>query len=316
MGKLLDQLGRYNEAFAHYQNANDLAPDHFDAGELADRTDRLMTTCSRDALAGFSKSMLQSGPVFIVGMPRSGTTLLEQILSSHPGIHGAGELMHISEFVRRLPSFLGPGRDYPECLAAVDQRMLNNLAHEYMDHAGQSAGEAKCIIDKMPQNYLHLGLIQMLFPNARILHCLRHPLDTCLSNYFQSFHAAHQYANRLKNIATYYRHYWRLMRHWKSVLDIPILDIVYEKLVDDQETVSRTAVQFCGMPWDERCLRFHETKKLVITASYRQVRQPLYRSSMARWKKYEAHLAELTDELGDVLTEYEQKYSSPPGLPY
>lgn len=182
-----------------------------------------------------------------------------------------------------------------------------------MERVGPSAGEAKCFIDKMPQNYLHLGLIQMLFPNARILHCLRHPLDTCLSNYFQSFHAAHQYANRLKNIATDYRHYWRLIRHWKSVLDIPILDIVYENLVADQETVSRTAVQFCGLPWDERCLRFHETQRAVITASYQQVRQPLYRSSMARWKKYEAHIAELKNELKDVLSEFDQQYHSQSG---
>lgn len=312
LGKLLDQLGNYDQAFDHYKRANDLSPDHFDPAKLPNKTTRLMVACSRDSLAGLARSSSSLKTVFIVGMPRSGTTLLEQILASHPRIHGAGELPYISEMSRRLRSLLGTAGDYPECLAAMDHGLLDNLAREYADRSGWSMESAECLVDKMPQNYLHLGLIQMLFPNARILHCVRHPLDVCLSIYFQSFHGDHSYATRLKNIAAYYREYWRLMRHWKTVLEIPILDVVYENLVVEPEAISRSAVEFCGMPWDARCLRFHEAGNVAITASYSQVRKPIYRSALARWKNYEKHLEPLRSELQDVLTEFEKAYPAVP----
>jgi hypothetical protein len=154
-------------------------------------------------------------------------------------------------------------------------------------------GDAIRIIDKMPHNFMHLGLIQLLFPQARIIHVRRDPVDTCVSCFTQEFTSAHAYAYDLKHLGAYYLQYERLMQHWMKVLTIPILNIRYEELVDNQEAVSRELVEFCGLEWDEAVLRFHESGRDVATASYDQVRKPMYKKSVQRWKHYEAHLGPL-----------------------
>ena len=232
-------------------------------------------------------------PVFIVGMVRSGTTLVEQILSSHPDVYGAGELPDITEITRALPGFLGTGDRYPECLPKLTPEAADVMARRYLDRLTQIAPKARRVTDKLPGNFMYLGLIEFLFPGARIIHCMRDPVDTCLSAYFQDFSNNHPYAYDLSNLGAFYRGYLKLMAHWRKVIHLPLLEIKYEDLISDQERVTRSLVEFCGLEWDNRCLQFHETKRFVGTASHDQVNRPLYRESIQRWKNYERHLEPL-----------------------
>jgi hypothetical protein len=236
--------------------------------------------------------------VFIVGMPRSGTTLVEQILASHPAVFGAGELDDIRQISAALPSLLGSANPYPECLAQAGQSSLTKIADRYLVHLRGLSSDARRITDKMPTNFLHLGLIELLFPQARVIHVIRHPLDTCVSCYFEEFTTTNSYAYDLEQMGIYYKQYERIMRHWKDVLKIRMLDVRYEELVDNQENICRQMIEFCDLEWDDRVLRFYETKRDVATPSFDQVRQPLYRKSIGRWKNYERHLGPLMRVLG------------------
>jgi hypothetical protein len=231
--------------------------------------------------------------VFIVGMVRSGTSLVEQILSSHPDVHGAGELPDIIQITNGLQDFLGASAPYPECLSLLKQEHLDALAQHYLEHLKQISPDARRVVDKMPGNFMHLGLIEMLFPEARVIHCMRDPVDTCLSAYFQDFSRSHPYAYDLSNLGAFYRAYLKVMAHWRKILRLPLFELQYEDLIANQEQVSRALIEFCGLEWDDRCLQFHETQRFVGTASYDQVNRPLYKQSVARWKRYERHLGPL-----------------------
>jgi hypothetical protein len=223
-------------------------------------------------------------------MPRSGTTLVEQILASHPAVFGAGELLRVGEIAQRLPSALGSRLDYPLCLADFSQQAADAAAQEYLDYLQSlSGGEATRVTDKMPGNFMHLGLIDLLFPGARIIHCMRDPLDTCLSCYSQNFNG-HEYTHDLSHLGHFYRDYQRIMQHWRGVVRVPVLEVQYEALVEDPEPGSRRLIEFCGLPWDDSCLRFYENKRTVVTASYDQVRRPIYKTSTERWRNYERHI--------------------------
>ena len=243
--------------------------------------------------------MLGLRPVFIVGMPRSGTSLTEQILASHPEVFGAGELNDINESIAKLPAMIRNNNTYPGCIKDLNQEIADKLAQEYLTRLDSFSTEKKRITDKMPHNFVNLGLISLLFPEARIIHCLRDPRDTCLSLYFQDFGWIHPYATRLENLGNYYVQYKRLMKHWTSVLDTPILTIQYEDIISDQEHISRELVNFCGLDWHDDCLQFYASTRTVATASYDQVRQPIYKKSIGRWKNYEKHLDPLTMALGE-----------------
>jgi len=173
------------------------------------------------------------------------------------------------------------------------------MAREYLAALDRLDASAARVTDKMPGNFFHLGVIALLFPRARVIHCMRDPLDNGLSVFFQSFNLSHTYATDLGAIGIYYLEYRRLMAHWKEVLELPILDVQYEVLVAEPERVSREMVDFAGLDWDERCLRFHETGRAVATASFDQVRKPIYRGSVERWRRYESHLGPLLEALGD-----------------
>jgi len=237
-------------------------------------------------------------PVFIVGMPRSGTTLAEQILASHPQVFGAGELNLASDCSRALPRLVGRTGPPSACVGDLTPSLVRQLARHHVDQLRGQHGSAARIVDKLPDNYLQLGLIATLLPRARIIHLRRDPRDVALScwmTYFRnllwSLHPDH--------IAARIRDYLRLMEHWRRVLPIPLLEIDYEDLVGDTENAARRMVEWCGLEWDPACLAFHQTRRVVRTASRVQVREPVYRRSVGRWKHYEELLGPLFAALAD-----------------
>lgn len=300
LGKLYDEIKDYENAFHHYKKANDLSLDRFDPGENERVFDDLIGAFAKEWQAGRPRASNRSRlPVFIVGMPRSGTTLVEQILASHPLVHGAGELEDLYKITKSLPESLGTKLPYPKCLDALTRKNIDPVAQRHLEQLGRLANGKARVTDKMPHNFLGLGLIDLLFPEARVIHCTRDPIDTCLSIYFLHFNKHHAYSHNLEHLGLYYKQYRRLMAHWKTMLRIPTLEINYEKLVADPEPTIRTLIEFVGLEWDDRCLHFHESKRAVTTPSYDQVRRPLYKKSIARWKHYERHLGPLIAALQD-----------------
>lgn len=298
VGKLYDSLGEYDKAFKCFVEGNRLKPLKFDRSGLLGKFSRTAEVFSSAFLSSSPASgNASSKPVFVVGMPRSGTSLVEQILSSHPDVYGAGELMDIGMIAASLPQATGSKYAYPECMSGITQNALAEVAARYESKLERLAPAATRVIDKMPGNFLHLGLIELLFPNARIIHCLRNPLDTCLSCYFTDFLGYHPYAYDQADLGYYYCQYLELMRRWKKVISLPWYTVEYETLVNNQERISRELVDFCGLEWNERCLAFHKTKRLVKTASYDQVRKPMYRSSVGRAAHYREKLGDLVLEL-------------------
>lgn len=290
LGKYFDDVGDYDRAFANYRRANDLTklsrPEP-DAEEMAQAVDRIIRSCDqRWAGKPRTRASASQRPVFIVGMPRSGTTLAEQILASHPAVFGAGELAFWVDARSACEAATRRGED--------TEILVESLGREYLDLLARLSAGALRVVDKMPANFMSLGLIHDALPNARIIHLRRSPRDTCLSIYFQQFKTSITYANGLGTLASHYREYQRLMHHWRSVLPPHILlDVPYEQLVADQETWSRRMVEFIGLPWDAACLEFHRTERSVMTASKWQVRQRLSTASVGRWRNYQKYLGPL-----------------------
>jgi len=296
LGKVRDDLGQYEQAFAHFAEANGLQRARLDF--RIEEHQRFVDEAIEVVDAAFLGRIRDMGdpselPVFIIGMPRSGTTLVEQILASHPDVHGAGEVDYFRDLSSLLPDRLEDSRGYPLCLEALHPGAAREITDEYLARLQRNAPGALRVCDKMPLNFEHLGLIASLLPNARIIHCRRNPLDVCLSIFTQHFARDIPFAYDLTEIAAYYREYERLMDHWQKMLAGRILDVEYEKLVSEPDSVSRELVRHCGLKWDDRCLRFYETRRNVGTASHWQVRQPVYRDSVARWKRYQVHLTPL-----------------------
>lgn len=300
-GKLYDAVRAYDKAFAHYQSANAIQPPQYDPAKHARDIDALISNFSSDALQRLPRATHASErPVFVLGMPRSGTSLVEQILASHPQVHGAGELADMGRIIARMVTILDAKSGFPGCLHKLTESTANTLAEDYLAILRSKSADAARVTDKMPHNFLCLGLIAILFPNARVIHCMRNPLDTCLSIYFQYFNDGHTYSNDLAHIGSHYRDYQRLMAHWRTVLDIPMLEINYEDIVNNPDEMIRKLVDFAGLEWDPACLRFYESTRLVSTASYEQVRQPLHPKSIGRWKNYEQYLGPLKSALGNL----------------
>ena len=303
LGRLYDGSGDFDAAFRHCAQGNALKARQwpFDPQSHHCYIDDMIAAFSPGFMAAAPRAAHGSRrPVFIVGMPRSGTTLVEQILASHPRVFGAGELDEISHIAAGLPALCGVATPYPRCVASLTASACEQSARRYLDYLqGISPPDTDYVTDKMPANFLHLGLIRLLFPEAPIIHCLRDPMDTCLSCYFQNFGPGLSFSYNLEHLGVYYREYLRLMDHWRDVLHLPMLEVRYEDLVADQERVSRNIVDFCGLEWDERCLRFYEAPRLAATASYDQVRQPLYKGSVGRWRHYSDHLSSLARAIAD-----------------
>lgn len=299
---LLDRMGRYDEAFEHARLGKQAAMRPYDPQRMTQWTDFQIGYFTPAKLHDLPRaSHGNRRPVFIVGMPRSGTTLVEQILASHPQVHGAGELMLVGELARgeRQSDWMG-SEIFPACLDALSLRKANQLAQTYLSAIAAIGGTATYVTDKMPQNFLYLGLITLLFPDCHVIHCTRDPRDTCLSCFMNLFEFGQAFTHDLTHLGRFYRDYRRLMAHWQSTLNISMIEVNYETLVGDLEGQTRRLLEALNLPWDDRCLRFHENRRQVRTASWEQVRRPLYASSVGRWKHYQRHLWPLLESLGDL----------------
>jgi hypothetical protein len=235
--------------------------------------------------------------VFIVGMPRTGSTLLEQILSRHSQAYGAGERADIKNIALSLPGRIGTDLQYPECLVGLNRNVMEQIANGHLQRLEALSGGAARVIDKMPGNYLHLGLIQILFPGASVLRTTRDPLDTCLSCFMRDLGGGASFSADLKSLGLFYRGYTRLMDHWKEVLRLEVLEVKYERLVEDLEVTARRVVDFCGLDWEEDCLDYLGNTRVVATPSYGQVRRPIYTTSIGKWRHYEKQLGPLIEVL-------------------
>ncbi len=245
-------------------------------------------------------------PVFLVGMPRSGSSLIEQILASHPQVYGAGELAssRTQASVGGIPVPSAGELHFRKVFRRLDSAALQRMALAYIARLPALADGKIRIVDKFPGNFLRIGLIRMILPDAKIIHTMRDPVDTCVSCYSKWFTSGHDYSYNLAELGRYYSRYSELMDHWRSVLPSgAMLDVSYEDVVNDLEGQARRLIDYCGLAWDDRCLSFHKTSRPVKTASAVQVRQPLFRSSLERWRRYEANLGPLLQELSGLVTQ-------------
>jgi tetratricopeptide (TPR) repeat protein len=296
LGNLYDATGNYDLAFENFHKANVLKGALHNVDQHRRDAEEMTKFFTKEGMASLPRSSVPTElPVFVLGMPRSGTSLVEQILARHSEVHGAGELNAVSNIARLLSQKYDT---YPIFSHSITSDELNTLAASYLDLLREKGGKAKRVVDKMPGNYYFLGLINMLFPGARVIHCCRDARDTCLSEYFQDFGGDLAYTYDLTTVGTMHVQYQRLMAHWAKALDIPMLDVSYEELVRDQEGVSRKMIAFCGLDWEDGCLHFYESDRQVATRSYDQVRRPMYNSSVGKWKHYDKHLGPLFQALG------------------
>lgn len=290
--RLCDKAKQYDNAFKHAAIANRLKNAVYDDSTRKTQIERLKVVYSVDAVATLPRSRNRSElPVFIVGMPRSGTSLMEQILSCHSKVHARGETTDVKKLIESIPY-------YPDAVRDLPVEKLDAMAEAYIERLRMLDSGALRVTDKLPGNYMFLGPISQLFPAARIINCRRDPRDICLSNYTIEFIAGHAYAYDLESLAHAYENYRNLMEHWKAVLALPILDVRYEDLIADPRAWVAKVLEFCGLDWEDACLDFHKSDRQVVTASYDQVRTPLYTTSVARWKHYERHLEPVSRILG------------------
>ena len=302
LGKAMADIGQRERSFRHYLAGNALKRSRlvYDEAATLHQLDRIRAVFSAELMR--AKQGLGDPspvPVFILGMPRSGTTLVEQILASHPQVFGAGELMEFDDAVTRFGGPEGTAGAYPDFVPGMTGEELRRLGADYLDRVRAMAPAAERITDKMPANFRLVGLIHLALPNARIVHTRRDPVDTCLSCFTRLFahHQPHTYD--LRELARYYRAYAALMEHWRTVVPPGVmLEVEYEAVVADVETEARRILAHCSLPWDDACLAFHKTPRPVRTASASQVRQPIYRSAIGRWQPYREWLQPLLEELG------------------
>lgn len=302
LGKIHDDLGRYDEAFGFYARANE----HGAADVDVDRDLALMSSIKEVFDRSVAPQTPNDGqmptPIFVLGMPRSGTTLVEQILASHPAVEGGGEIHYFSEIARDL----GLDRNARTIDPGVVSKIASSAAQYRKGFFRRFAPSGKripkriaAVVDKTPFNFLYLGIIARVLPEARVVHCRRDPLDTGVSVFFTDFAASQPFTNDLSAIGAYINGYRDMMVHWSGIDMLPILELDYEKLVQGQETLTRALIDFCGLDWDDQCLNYHKTQRYISTPSDWQVRQPIYDRSIGRWRNYQAHIEPLRHALED-----------------
>ncbi len=300
-GKALDDIGRYQDAFKHYRMGNRLADRKFDNKQFRGLTKEILYHCTfsnsqRLKDAGSDSEL----PVFVVGMPRSGTTLTEQILASHSAVFGAGELNDMKFIAARTQQLSRFKEGFPASLPGLTSADFTTLGDEYLERINRltDADKPLRIIDKHPLNFQFVGLILSMFPQAKIIHTVRDPLDTGLSCFFQNFTRGQDYSFDLRSLAFFYNDYRRLMEHWEMLYPGKICTVKYEQVIADQEGETRRMLDYLGLPFESQCVEFHKTERKVSTASFLQVRKPLYKSSQQRWKNYREELREFAQIIG------------------
>jgi hypothetical protein len=288
LSKAYEDIGDHKQSFAYLKMGNDAKRRTISYSTPLSREGygQIKAAYTKDAIKSFEGLGYDSDiPVFIIGMPRSGTTLTEQIISSHPSVYGAGELVELSLTERQMGLLTTEnahefGKTYVDMIKRLDP-----------------TGNAKRITDKMPGNYARLGEIVCTMPNAKIIHCRRDPIDTCLSCYKQLFARGQYWSYNLEELADQYKMYEDIMAHWRTVLPGRFIEVDYEETVNNLEGVARRLIDYIELPWDEACLKPHEQKRAVLTASKMQVIKPVYTSSVQSWKKYEDELQPLIERL-------------------
>ena len=312
LGKAYEDADQFEDAFEFYARGNrlKLPSTHFDVEQLIKRIDAQINVCTADLFTQLAETGLNApDPIFIVGLPRAGSTLLEQILASHSLVDGTMELHNILDLAKRLR-----GRDagneaeprYPRILGELDTSMFESFGQQFIDQTRVYRSSAPHFIDKMPNNFFHIGLIKLILPNAKVIDARRHPMACCFSGFKQLWGEGQEFSYGLEQIGTYYRQYVRLMTHWDEVLPDFVLRVQHEDVVDDLEGQVRRLLDFCGLPFESACLDFHKTDRTVRTPSAEQVRQPIYRSGLDQWRNFEEHLDPLKAGLGEeLLKEYD-----------
>ncbi len=311
LGKAHEDLGEYSTAFNYYQQGNGLkrAQSGYDAQKMGVELQAQATFFSKDVFA----SRPDSGdpacdPIFIVGLPRAGSTLLEQILASHSLVDGTLELpniLSIAQSLRRRGQEEG-NAEYPAIIADMSILKLRELGEKYLAETAIHRQDAPYFIDKMPNNFRHVGLIKLILPNAKIIDARRHPMACCFSGYKQLFAEGQEFSYDLDDLSSYYRDYVALMDHWQTVLPSDVLQVNYEQVVGDLEGQVRRILDYCGLPFEPQTLQFHDTERSVRTASSEQVRQPLYRGGLDQWRHFSEQLQPLEEQLSDIIQRHEQ----------
>jgi tetratricopeptide (TPR) repeat protein len=310
LGKAFEDAGRYAESFDHYSQGAALR--HGQLDYHADETTAEVARAKALFTPAFLKAREGQGsqapdPIFIVGLPRSGSTLVEQILASHSQVEGTMELPDLIVMARRLGGKVQRGADsaYPEMLAGLSPDALSDLGQEFLDRTRvQRKTGRPLFIDKMPNNWIHAGLIHLILPNARIIDARRHPLGCCFSGFKQHFARGQAFSYDLTDIGRYYADYVDLMAHVDAVLPGRVHRVIYEEMVEDPERQIRALLDYCGLPFEDGCLNFHQNDRAVRTASSEQVRQPIFKDAVEHWQNYESWLDPLKAALGPVLPAY------------
>ena len=304
LGKHYENVKDYDRAFESYRQGNDLRRQNeiYDPVQTQVIHDRLIEVFNQD----FFEARAGSGdpapdPILVVGLPRSGSTLIEQILASHSMVEGTMELPDLSRTIGELNKY-GKGKvEYPEAALSLSLEDTQTLGKAYLDATMRYRSDKPYFIDKMPNNFSSIGFLQMILPNAKVINAQRHPLDSCLGCYKQLFFKGQSWTYDQFEIGQYYLQYKRVMDHWHNVLPAKVLDVQYEQMVVDQEAQTRRILEHCGLPWEDQCMRFYETERAVNTASSEQVRQPIYTKSVNFWRNYESKLGALIEILEPLL---------------
>jgi len=294
-GKIYDALGKYDSAFIDYKLGNDLINPGFNYIDSLEYFTSIKKIFTSEFIKNTKIESVSDRLIFIVGMPRSGTSLIEQILSSHPDIYGAGELNKLNDLVNQKNQ--KNSMTFPDTVIHLSNNDLKTMVDHYLKYTLEINANKKYITDKMPDNFQYLGLINILFPQAKVIHCRRNAFDTCISCYFQQFSGDYSYSYDMKNLGTYYNLYNNLMDHWRSTLTIPMYEVDYESLTSAPEKTIRELLDFCNVSWNKSCLNFDKSKRAVTTASAHQINQPLYKKSVNRWKNYQSHIDDLINTI-------------------
>jgi tetratricopeptide (TPR) repeat protein len=307
LGKAFEDKGDYDTAWKYYDSGNKrqrMQVSH-DPQEMEIRQQDIREVFSREFLEEHAGNGFEApDPIFIVGLPRSGSTLIEQILASHSQVEGTAELSNLSKIAASIGRYRPDNVRYPKSVRELRKKDWRAYGREYIDETRRHRLTQKpYFTDKLPNNFPHVGFIHLILPNAKIINARRHPLDSCLGGYKQLFGAGQHFTYDMFDLAEYYRQYYTTMQHWKAVLPGKVLDVHYEETVLDLEGQVRRILNHCGLPFEEACVRFHETARAVQTASSEQVRQPIFREGLGKWRRYEKYLGLWKEELANIIDE-------------